>query len=96
MESHVGCKKRRQRKGRLIGIVISELLHILRSLYWAAAEAYSVNDKASQLGGMQQLYSSSFATLNPSIETLLMNLVSLKLLWKTATQNSGNPWTYDE
>ena len=50
-----GLQGRRQRKVRLIGIVIGELLHILRPLYWAAAEAYCGTDKPSQLGGIQQL-----------------------------------------
>lgn len=91
-------QERRQRKGRLIGIVIGELLHILRPLYWASAEAYSGTDKeaSSSLTGLSQLSSSSLKMLKPWIETLLMDLVSLKLLWKNATKNSGNPWTYDE
>ncbi|CAJ1969522.1 unnamed protein product [Cylindrotheca closterium] len=87
----------RQRKGHLIGILIGELLHILRPLYWASAEAYGGSETTSlSLPGIQQSSSSSLKMLKPWIETLLMDLVSLKLLWRHSTKNSGNPWTYDE
>ncbi|KAL3931239.1 MAG: hypothetical protein SGBAC_011398 [Bacillariaceae sp.] len=88
---------RRKRKVHLIGILIGELLHIMRPLYWASAEAYSSNDATScTLPDLEQISSSTLKMLKPWIETLLMDLVSLKLLWKNATKNSGNPWTYDE
>ena len=81
--------KTASRLSSLRNLMIGELLHILRPLYWASAEAqhYTIHQ---QLDGASS--SSSLAFLKPWLVTLAMDLTSLGLL----SNQRRNRWSIEE
>jgi hypothetical protein len=74
-------------KGRLFRSILGELLHILRPLYWASAEAH--HHQTLHGNGKRTV-----ALLKSWVLTLVVDLTSLQLL--VDQRYSGNKWAIEE